>query len=435
MNLGAETEWVEFKRTTGELREGLISLSSMLNKHGYGTLYFGVRDDGEVTGQLIGDRTLREISQAIASHIKPQIIPTITLELLTDCNVIKVYVQGADTPYSAYGRYFMRSYDEDREISPAQLRALLLDKADSDIITKITAPDTVLGFRQLRTLYAARGLSVNEESFEQNLGLKSAGGGYNLMAYLLCDVNDVSIKVATFAGLDKSLLLRRKEFGLRCLPLALEQVISYVESLNDTAVTLGGSARVEERLFEPDAFREAWINACLHTRWDRLNPPAVYVFSDRLEIISTGGLPADLSEEEFFRGISRPVNLKLQKIFGQLGFVEQTGHGIPLIIAKYGRQAFEIMDNYLNVVIPFNRRVQPVKRSTSSPELNEAQQNIYNLLAKTPQFTIEALVKASGFSDGYVRKILSQLKDLGALRRLGSRKNGHWQVQGIVPPD
>ena len=84
MNLGAETENVEFKKTTGELREGIISLSSMLNKNGYGTLYFGVRDNGEVIGQQIGDRTLREISQAIANFLKPQIIPTITLELLEE---------------------------------------------------------------------------------------------------------------------------------------------------------------------------------------------------------------------------------------------------------------------------------------------------------------------------------------------------------------
>lgn len=51
----------------------------MLNKNGYGVLYFGVKDNGDVVGQQIGDRTLREISQAIANFIKPQIIPTIEL--------------------------------------------------------------------------------------------------------------------------------------------------------------------------------------------------------------------------------------------------------------------------------------------------------------------------------------------------------------------
>ena len=89
MNFGMETELIEFKKTTGELKEGVISLASMLNKNGKGTLYFGVRNDGEILGQQIGDRTLREISQGIANAIKPQVIPTIIMELCDDKNVIE----------------------------------------------------------------------------------------------------------------------------------------------------------------------------------------------------------------------------------------------------------------------------------------------------------------------------------------------------------
>ena len=89
-NIGTETEKLEFKKTTGELREGIISLSSMLNKNGYGILYFGVKDNGDVTGQQLGDRTLREISQAIANHIRPQAIPEISTELVDEKNIIKV---------------------------------------------------------------------------------------------------------------------------------------------------------------------------------------------------------------------------------------------------------------------------------------------------------------------------------------------------------
>lgn len=48
MNLGMETEAVEYKKSTGEMREGMESIASILNKHGHGTFYFGVRNDGEV---------------------------------------------------------------------------------------------------------------------------------------------------------------------------------------------------------------------------------------------------------------------------------------------------------------------------------------------------------------------------------------------------
>lgn len=41
MNLGMESEILEFKKSTSELDKGIISLAAMLNKHGEGTLYFG----------------------------------------------------------------------------------------------------------------------------------------------------------------------------------------------------------------------------------------------------------------------------------------------------------------------------------------------------------------------------------------------------------
>ena len=62
MNLGKESETIEFKKSTSELKEGVISLSSMLNKTGKAFLYFGVRNDGEVVGQQIGEDT--EIGRA-----------------------------------------------------------------------------------------------------------------------------------------------------------------------------------------------------------------------------------------------------------------------------------------------------------------------------------------------------------------------------------
>ena len=41
-----ESEQVEFKKTTSEINEGMISISSILNKHKSGVLYFGLKNDG-----------------------------------------------------------------------------------------------------------------------------------------------------------------------------------------------------------------------------------------------------------------------------------------------------------------------------------------------------------------------------------------------------
>lgn len=427
MNLGIETEVVEFKKSTSELKEGVISISSMLNKHGHCILYFGVKNDGTVVGQEIGDSTLRDISQMIAVGIKSQVIPTITLELMDNKNIIKVEVSGFDQPYSAFGRYYIRSADEDRELNPQQLAKLMQEKIGADTIIAIPANNQDLTFTQLKTLYSAKGLTVNDK-FEENIGLFNQNGKYNLLAELLSDKNDISIKIVQFASKDKTIMTQRTEYGLKCLILAMEQVLSYIESINSTSVKLTNHQRIEEELFDFRAFKEAWVNACVHTKWQYRNPPAVYIFSDRIEIISTGGLSNNITDEEFYNGVSKPVNEKLQKIFGQLGYVEQTGHGIPVIINKYGRQAFSLMENFLNVTIPFRKNKEENIVVNHKVELNKSQKAIYDFLDKNPRSRIEDIANEFGYSTTYVKNIINWLRMNGFVERIGSKKTGSWMV-------
>lgn len=62
MNIGKETEFIEFCESTEDRDRGIESMSSILNKHGKGTLYFGVRDNGDVSGQTVDDSTLSRLS-------------------------------------------------------------------------------------------------------------------------------------------------------------------------------------------------------------------------------------------------------------------------------------------------------------------------------------------------------------------------------------
>jgi len=56
MKFGKENEKLEFRRSTAELKEGIISIAAMLNKHGGGELYFGIRNDGTPVGMDISER-------------------------------------------------------------------------------------------------------------------------------------------------------------------------------------------------------------------------------------------------------------------------------------------------------------------------------------------------------------------------------------------
>lgn len=58
------------------------------------------------------------------------------------------------------------------------------------------------------------------------------------------------------------------------------------------------------------------------------------------------------SRTGFFAGESVPVNKKLSEIFLQLHISEKSGRGVPKIIEKYGKEAFDLRQNSIVVTIP-----------------------------------------------------------------------------------
>ncbi len=100
-----ENETVELKRSLAELKEGLISLVAILNKHGAGDLWFGFKNDGTPVGLEVSEKTLRDLSQSIAAHIEPKIYPQINVEDHQGKKCLKVTFKGKEAPYFAYGRW------------------------------------------------------------------------------------------------------------------------------------------------------------------------------------------------------------------------------------------------------------------------------------------------------------------------------------------
>jgi len=103
MNLGKENEYQEFKEGLGQLDKGLKSISAMLNKHGEAVVYFGVNDDGDVCGVMIGKNTLMDIRNRIRDKIEPRIYPQIEECSDGERSYIKVSAKGFDIPYSLMG--------------------------------------------------------------------------------------------------------------------------------------------------------------------------------------------------------------------------------------------------------------------------------------------------------------------------------------------
>ena len=126
LNLGSETEVLEFKKSTGELKEAMHSICAMLNKHCHGELYFGVKNDGTPIGQVVTDESLREVSQKIKNFIEPKIYPEIKKVILDGRECIYVKFEGNQTPYFSHGVAKIRVSDEDLTMSPEQITEMLL---------------------------------------------------------------------------------------------------------------------------------------------------------------------------------------------------------------------------------------------------------------------------------------------------------------------
>ena len=146
--------------------------------------------------------------------------------------------------------------------------------------------------------------------------------------------------------------------------------------------------RIDTYLFDYDSVNEAIVNAIVHNDWS-IAEPQISFFKDRIEILSHGGLPHTLSLEDFYRGISKPRNIRLMKIFSDLDIVDHTGHGVPIIIEKYGRGAFEISDNHIIVTIPFDSEV--MKSINVGINLNAMERKILELILNDPTLTAEKI--------------------------------------------
>lgn len=249
-------------------------------------------------------------------------------------------------------------------------------------------------------------------------------------AFLLSDYNTISIKVVEFEGKDKTVMSKRTEYGGKCLLISVSEIMSFFETINTTKVEIVGAKREEQPLFDLASFREAWINACLHNDWNNAIAPSVCLFDDRIEIVSYGGLPFALSKEGFFNGTSMPVNKSLFMVFVATHFAEQSGHGIPTIVKRYGKSVFSFDDGMLKVTLPlaFDRPEVALRKGIllQKKGLTKNQQKVYDALAEGGDVSLKEVANKIGLSYAGVKKISSKLQQYGILKRSGSKRDGTW---------
>ena len=124
-NVGKENEVLEFKESTAEFDKAIRAIVAMLNKSGHGTIYFGVKDNGDVIGHEIGKNTLSNLTDRIKNSIKPSVYPTLDKLEFGDKEIIAVTFSGNNKPYAYKGRFYIRMEQQNIPIDPLVIRELI----------------------------------------------------------------------------------------------------------------------------------------------------------------------------------------------------------------------------------------------------------------------------------------------------------------------
>ncbi|MBR5095509.1 MAG: putative DNA binding domain-containing protein [Treponema sp.] len=470
-----EREWFEFKENWFEkdqLGQYISALSNSAAIEGRKNAYFvwGVNNK---THDIVGTRfdpncdvNNEPLKHYLSRQIEPDINFSFDEEIIEGKKVVVLTIPATKTVPASFAkeRYIRVGSSKENLRKYPEKESYLFEVLRHGLPTIENTPSQYqdLTFEKLLIYYGAKGVRLNEETFKKNLGFYTNDGKYNILAQLLSDDSHFVQRVAIFAGKSKTApLLSVREFGHQCILYTLDEVLRYGDVLN--IIQADERNRIVERkevaLFENDAFREAMINAFVHNRWVDGNEPMISVFSDRIEILSRGTIPAGQTLEGFFAGESVPVNQKLSEIFLQLHISEKTGRGVPKIVEKYGKDAYEFHENTILVTIPFRWinsvgwNVEQIGGngviSETTPNIRENQENfdekankfdvntessmkssmkIIKLMRLNSMITAVEIASILKISKRAVDKQIQKLRETNKIRRIGPDKGGHWEI-------
>lgn len=441
MNLGSETERIEFKKSTSETKEGIISIASILNKHGAGTLYFGVKDNGEAIGQEIGKSTLRELSRAIAASINPSCWYEIARRDIGDGrSIIEVTFNGSQAPYSAYGRYYQRFADEDRKISDIELENLFRARQRNYSAWEggDSGQDACTADENLLKRVLTTGFDADEEGAKhldslsalKKLGLVVAGGTTltNAGMVLFSREKPILLKLAVFATSTKSSFIKLEHFEgnvFECIDKAIEFVMQAVA----WNVSFDGTPQRKESPEIPlEAIREVVVNAFAHGSYESNTAFEIDVFSDRVSIYSPGAFPRGFTPEDFAYNSEEPVmlNPKIVNVLFRAGDIESFGTGFKRAFEACSRAGVEY--RYMETKSGFRFEFMRPLGHDNVREMSKTEKAVLSQIAQNPYATAKQIAAEISKSEKTVYRATRSLKERGKILREGSDADGHWLI-------
>lgn len=449
MDIGIESEKIEFKKTTNELNESLKDISAILNKHGEGVLYFGVKNNGEVVGFQINDNTLRDVSRKINESIEPKIYPIIEKLNIDNKKIIKVSFKGKNPPYSANGIYYIRVSDESRIMSQEELineiKSIHYNSFWEETITEFTIDDiddsSLLDFYKKAVNSNRLIMDVyNKENLLKLLNLMN-DNHLNKAGYYLFGKNvNLNLKCSIYATDEKLTFIDLNEYRGNIYQL-VDVAQNYVNSNTRRAIKFDGSRnRIDVPEIPKDALREIIVNSFAHAQYEFNSEHEINIFPSSVAIYNPGKFPKGLTPLDFIE--TQRYSLTRNKIILDVLYrskdVEKSATGFKRVnelckqndinysfnIDEYGF-TFIFERKNLNT---FDKDKEIHFNIKTNVLLTKTQEDVYNALKNDNTLTIEKLSAILSKSNKTIIRALKFLTDNKFIIREGSKKNGHYKI-------
>lgn len=435
----SESETVELKRSTSELREAVVAIAAILNKHHEGVLYFGVENSGKVIGQQVTEQTIREVSRAIAEGIEPKVYPKISKAVLGGKSCVHVEFRGQEVPYYAYGRAYTRVGDENRQLSAKELENLILHKNrdklrwDHEICQKAGISD--ISSSKLRSFLKTASLPYDSvDSSLEKLGLLRDGKLLNTAVLLFGKkpqrfFPNARLRCAVFATENTVTPLDMQDFYGDVFYL-IKKAEEYILRNIHIGMRLEGLYRVDVPEIDKEAFREAIINAFCHRDYYEYDSVNIAVFKDRMEIRNPGRLYGGLTIDRIVKGnVSKRRNELIAELFSKVHFGERWGRGIELILSKEPGTVFKEVADIFIVAFKRKHTGELGLQETHTRKIPEKYQKILDTIAENHAISRKELSTKLRESEETIQSRLRKLAKDGILKRVGPDKGGHWEIR------
>jgi ATP-dependent DNA helicase RecG len=414
-----ETRIIEFKET---ITNTFLKTVSAFSNYNGGEIYFGIDDNGNVKGIADVKQSCLDIENKINDSISPQ--PDYTLEIQKDSTIKLTVKSGIHKPYLYKSKAYKRNDTATIEVDTLEFSRLILEGKNIRF-EELPYNEQKLTFEVLHQKLKE---SIQIETFNKDtlkiLNLYDNNNGYNNAAGLLADRNHFpGIDIVKF-GQNISVIQKRATIENISILEVYDKAIDMFRDYYQYEIIEGAERKNVERIPEA-AFREAIANALIHRAWDIESQIRVLMFDDRLEVISPGGLPSGITEDEYLSGkISVLRNRNLANVFYRLGFVEIFGTGITRIKQLYEsalrKPDFEVSENTIRIMLPvFEENIN----------LTEDENQVYALLSTTMLKPISEIAPYTPFGKSKTTQLLKEMSKKGVVEVKGKGRGTKYIIK------